>query len=134
MKTLVKKAGLLGGLMLFSVMLAYSQEQDTDIRQGQVFVLMAPSGNEYQHLDFPRKNMLIKKGAIPSPNYLVGEKVYVHEILKSDSKNLEVYLKRSDGQKFYRFIDKVKAYPRLALEAGEIRYWKPSKKEAIVQQ
>ncbi|NAS12684.1 hypothetical protein [Poritiphilus flavus] len=128
-----KTALLIAALFLLSFT-SQAQESELQFSEGQVFVLGTPTGQDYQHIHFPRKNFLIKKGAIPRMKDLPGTQVYVDQVNYGRSGSAEIVLKRKDGRKFFRVLRSVKASADEALQAGEIKLWTPPKKEAIVVQ
>ncbi len=107
-----------------------AQENEHTIKEGSVLTLGEPSANGYQHIDFPRKNMIIKRGAIANFNGLIGQKVIVK---KMGSHNSSTLLERQDGRPFFRFYPKVASNVEKALAAGELKYVSSKKQEAIVQ-
>jgi hypothetical protein len=89
------------------------------IDQGTILTLGTVSASGYGHIDFPRKNIIIKRGAIANFNALEGEKVRVKEV-RSDNGATEVVLQREDGRNFFRFWPTVTADLEQALKKGEL--------------
>ena len=87
-----------------------AQENELVIKEGSVLVLGEPSVNGYEHIDFPRKNIILKRGAVANFNNLAG-----------------------DGRPFFRFYPKVSSDIETALAKGELKYINHKKQEAIVQ-
>ncbi|SDL69314.1 hypothetical protein [Kriegella aquimaris] len=107
-----------------------AQENELVIKEGSVLVLGEPSVNGYEHIDFPRKNIILKRGAVANFNNLAGEKVVVKNI---GTDNLTALLERLDGRPFFRFYPKVSSDIETALAKGELKYINHKKQEAIVQ-
>ena len=113
-------------LFFFIVSLAafpavYAQEESLILAEGDVIILGAPRGSDYKHIDFPRKNIIIKRGAIANFNALIGEKSVVERIETDTAGNTEAVLKRKNGLNFFRFYPRVTADLEKALADGEIK-------------
>ena len=117
---------------LFSIGLLHAQESTEMIQKGAILTLGPPSASGYQHIDFPRKNFIIKRGAIANFNNLEGKKVVVENV-RSKNGITEVVLKRKDGRNFFRFWSSVEADFEKALAKGELFLPKSKKKESIAQ-
>ncbi len=97
-----------------------AQEQN-NFMLGDVLILGQPTGNSYVHIHFPKKNIIIKRGAITNFKNLAGQKLVVHEITTSEDGNLVAVLKKKNGKKFFRFFSKVQADLTKALDSGELK-------------
>ncbi|MFT6795099.1 MAG: hypothetical protein ACJART_000231 [Maribacter sp.] len=104
-----------------SVGLLNAQEQHNPITIGDVLVLSQPSGSSYQHIDFPRPNIIIKRGAIANFNNLVGQKLIVKNIIIDDDGGKKAILARKDGRNFFRFFPRVTSDLDKALAKGELK-------------
>ena len=97
---------------------AFAQTQDVQI--GDIFKIENPSGQDYQHIHFPRKNFIIKRGGIADMDLVKNVEVEVVSVTyTSDSKTL-ITLKRTDGRRFFKALFSVKAELESALESGEL--------------
>jgi len=72
--------------------------------EGEVLTLSVLSGSDYQYIDFPRKKIIIKRGAIANFKSLIGKKLVVSEVNTKPNGSLETILKRKDGLNFFRFF------------------------------
>jgi len=98
-----------------------AQDNETTISEGDIVVLGEAPGSNYQHIHFPKKNFIIKRGAIANFNALVGEKLVV-ALIETDKKgNPKAVLKRKDGRNFFRFFPTVRAQVSKALQSGELK-------------
>ncbi len=93
--------------------------QAQSVREGSTLVLGKADAHGYDHIDFPRKNFIIKRGAIADFNRLQGMEVVVVSQTNRDGATW-VTLERADGGKFFRFIPRVEARLDQALDAGEL--------------
>lgn len=98
----------------------FAQEKPSKLNIGDIVTLGSPLGSDYQHLDFPRKNIIIKRGAIANSNILIGKKLVVERIKTNKNGNTEAVLRRKDGLKFFRFYPSVTANVEKAIAGGEI--------------
>lgn len=93
--------------------------QTQTVREGDVFQIRA-SGLEFQHVHFPRKNFIIKRGGIADMKQVHGKLVVVERIEDSPKGKVAV-LARQDGGKFFRRFSTVKARWPEAISTGELQ-------------
>lgn len=98
------------------------QVNGTIIENGTVLTLGEPSaGTTYQHIHFPKRNFIIKRGGIADFKQLRGKKVEVEDVVSFENGTTKVVLKRKDGLRFFRFYPNVKADLEKALAVGELK-------------
>lgn len=108
-------------LFVLSVSLIQAQQKEQiNIQKGAVLTIEEPSASDYQHVHFPRKNFIIKRGGIADMKTVLGEKVEVINYTYTSDGSTEVTLKRLDGKKFFRKFPTIKANLEDALSAGEL--------------
>lgn len=115
----MRKAFILAFFLCLGGMLR-AQNNDNVIAEGDVLVLGEAKGSDYRYIDFPKKNIIIKRGAIANFKALIGKYLVVHSIETDDAGNTEVVLKRKDGINFFRFFPKVEANLTQAMASGEL--------------
>ena len=98
-----------------------AQESDNQISEGSIYTLSDPTGHTYKHIDFPRRNIIIKRGAIANYNSLVGMEIVVKELIKDSDGSTTAILARKDGRPFFRFYPTVEANLEKALAIGELK-------------
>lgn len=98
-----------------------AQDNLKKVEVGDVLVLSTPVKETYKHLDFPKKNIIIKRGAIADFNSLIGKRVVVSEVSTASDGSTKVVLKREDGLDFFRFYPSVKGDLDKALSSGELK-------------
>lgn len=89
------------------------------IEKGTILTLGASSASGYKHIDSPRKNTIIKRGAIANFNTLEGRKFTITEV-RSNNATTEIVIKRKDGLNFFRFFPSVKVNLEKALIEKEL--------------
>ncbi len=100
----------------------YAQEKkQVPIQEGTILTIAQPASAEYQHIHFPRKNFIIKRGAIADMKSVYGKKVEVVAYSYTDAGDTKVTLKRTDGKKFFRNFRTVDAHLEDALSSGELK-------------
>ncbi len=107
--------------LFVSISMICAQETTQILREGDVVIMGSSIGSDYKHLDFPRKNIIMKRGAIANFKNLVGQKLLVESIETDKNGNEAAILRRKDGLKFFRFYPSVKADVKKALASGEIK-------------
>ncbi|MDB4292069.1 hypothetical protein N9954_01580 [Maribacter sp.] len=106
---------------LFGVIILQGQSTNYNVAEGDVLLLGPPSGQTYTAIDFPRRNTIIKRGAIANYESLIGKRVVV-AALETDKKGKTIVtLKRKDGLNFFRFFPKVKADLSRAIASEELK-------------
>ena len=115
---------------LLSIGMLQAQENPDVIEKGTVLTLGKVAASSYQHIDFPRKNIIIKRGAIANFNNLEGRKVVVEEVSSLNGKTT-VILKRKDGRNFFRFWPTVSSDIEMALLKGELKILETKRDDSI---
>ena len=114
----MKKAVIFIVSMCFTTLM--SQVNSNDVKIGTELTLGPVSASGYEHIHLPRKNFIIKRGAIANYNNLEGRTVVVADIITTDGKT-EFILKRKDGLNFFRFWPSLNSDAEKALAIGELR-------------
>lgn len=115
------KAVLLS-LIIFSWYTLFTPEHELqEVQVNDVLIIQEPSGADFKHIHFPRKNFIIKRGGIANLKSLKGTKVVVDEISYAKDGATLVTVSRMDGKKFFRAFPRVTAKLESALETGELR-------------
>ena len=104
----------------FSTSFIYGQNNLSEVKIGDVFLISVSNDNHYKHIKFPRKSHIIKRGAIADFKRLKGLKLVVTSITTNSNDKTIVTLKRHDGKPFFRFFSSVEAHLEKALEAKEL--------------
>lgn len=97
------------------------QENDIIISKGTTYTLSGPEGHTYNHIDFPRRNIIIKRGAIADYNSLIGLEIVIKDLKKEKNGSTKVILERKDGRPFFRFFPTVEANLEKAIAVGELK-------------
>lgn len=104
----------------FSSIFVYGQKKLSEVQIGDVFILSESKNNNYQHIKFPRKNHIIKRGAIADFKRLKGLKLVVTSFTTDSNDKTIVTLKRHDGKPFFMFFPAVEARLEKAIKAKEL--------------
>ena len=110
---------LVTALALLFVCMGQAQTTD-EIKVGDELTLGAPSTSNYLHVNFPRKNFIMKRNGIADMKKMKGVAVTVVEKVELEDKVTKVTLARKDGKRFFRMRQHVIADLEKALEAGEL--------------
>lgn len=106
-------------LFSFTVLSLPAQQTQISVNEGDVFTISQPMTAEFQHVYFPRKNFIIKRGAIPNMKSIYGTRVVVTSVSYNGERTL-ITLEREDGRKFFRHYRSVDANLDSALRTGEL--------------
>ena len=112
----MKKALLFVVFAFFAI--SFGQAQDVQV--GDIYVIEKPSGNEFKHVMFPKRNLIIKRGGIPDMDMVKNLEVEVVGVTYTMDNKTLVTLKRTDGRRFFNALFSVKADLDGALQSGEL--------------
>lgn len=102
------------------VLFGQSQKATADVRIGAIYEIGKPTTHAYKHINFPRPNMVIKRGGIANYKRLKGRIVIVTELQNKKDGSIMVKLKRKDGKRFFGSHPVVTAALHDALESREL--------------
>lgn len=111
------KKQILGLFLIGCFFFATAQEQP---KVGDVLTIDQPQNHDYKHIDFPKRNILVKRGKLANYKSVYNNVVIVDEVITNDNGSIEVILKKKDGTKFFGILNKVKANYMKAIEAKEL--------------
>lgn len=98
-----------------------AQEKNIDVKKGDVFEIASPSGQEFKHINFPKKNFIIKRGGIANDKLVYGEEVIVTSVALTKDGSAEIRIKPKNGGKFYNALRSVKVDFEDAIRTGELK-------------
>ncbi|MDY7394063.1 hypothetical protein UMM65_02330 [Aureibaculum sp. 2210JD6-5] len=111
-------------LFAFSVctlsLFAQSLSTTTEVKIGDVFEIGEPKTNTYKHINFPKPNIIIKRGGIVNYNKVKGSMVVITSVKEKDNGTIEVKIKRKDGGRFFGSHHVIEADFNNALSSGEL--------------
>ena len=93
----------------------------TEPKVGDVLIVKQPSNQYYNHVDFPKLNILVKRGKIASYKSEFESEVVIQDVKTKSNGDTYVVLSKKDGSKFFGLKTKVKANYNKAIEAGELK-------------
>ena len=105
--------------LIFLAMCVISVAQNK-VEVGDKLVIKAPKGESYKSIDFPKLNILVKRGQLASYNTVMEKVVIVDQIIESDDNTTQVILKMKDNSKFLNLFKTVKADYNKAIDLGEL--------------
>ena len=91
-----------------------------DPKVGDVLIINSPAGNTYKHIDFPRLNIISKRGGIGNYNSVNGNHVVIKEVINNENGTTNVVIERKDKSRFFGFLKQVEANYTESIAAGEI--------------
>ncbi|MEO0572045.1 MAG: hypothetical protein AAF039_10105 [Bacteroidota bacterium] len=119
-------------LSLFFTVIAQERYDDL-VKVGDELLIGNPSKVDYQFIEIPRKNFIIKRGGIINMGSLLKNKVTVTNMTFDKNSNPIVVLKRSNGSKFFNALRILKADLNGAISSGELRFKNASKSGEIAK-
>lgn len=88
---------------------------------GDTLIVLKSKGENYKFIKFPKRNILIKRGALPSYESVINSEVVITKVLENKYGRIDVMLKRADGRKFFNKINSIKAIYQKAIDKGELK-------------
>lgn len=107
-------------ILLLGLFVAAMNLQAQEVAVGDTFEIGDPESPQYEHLEFPRANFIIKRGGIANYKSVKGNKVVVTSIKEKKDGTKLVRIKRTDGNRFFGSHWQVAANIEKALESGEL--------------
>ncbi|MEL4306972.1 hypothetical protein [Joostella sp. CR20] len=106
----------------FSFLAFTVSAQDKEVKVGDVLKINSTSESTYQHIDLPRKNIIIKRGGVPNYKSVANNEVVVTRLETNKNGEQIAVLKRTDGRKFFNSFPVVKANVSDALASNELTF------------
>lgn len=117
----MKKYILAFTFSIFAMGLYAQSSSKVDIEVGDTFEIGRPDADQYQHIDFPKPNLIIKRGGLANYKRVEGNKVTVTSVKEKKDGTLLVKLKKADGSRFFGSHWQVAANVKEAMASGELR-------------
>lgn len=88
---------------------------------GDTLIVLENTGATYKHINFPRLNIIAKRGGLPTYKSVYNCKVVIAEVTENQYGKVSVKLKRADGKKFFNQKTYVTANYEKAISNGELK-------------
>lgn len=109
-------------LLLFATSFTFANNSNpqNNPKVGDVLVINAPTNQTYKHVDFPRLNIIVKRGGLSTYKGVIGKHVVIKDVIEKNDGSTQVVLESKNKDKFFRFLKTVKADYHKSIDAGEI--------------
>ena len=97
-----------------------SETQFNDPKVGDVFVINKPSGQNFDHIKFPKSNIIRKRGGLANYGNIYGKHVVIKNVKTKNNGTICVQVKLQNGNKFFGYLNAVKVDFSKAIESGEL--------------
>lgn len=87
---------------------------------GDILVINATSNTNYNYIDLPKLNVIVKKGGLATYKPVHGNHVVVTDVKTKNDGNVQVILEKKDNTKFFGISKQVKADYIKAISSGEL--------------
>lgn len=98
----MKKNLLFAIELIFFTVTLYSQNMSSPIAVGDVFVVGALENNNYTYINFPKLNIIVKKGDLVNFKNVVGKKVVVTSIKEKRNGTLVATIQLTSKRLFFK--------------------------------
>ena len=112
--------------LLFFTFTLYSQTKPIPIAVGDVFVVGAVENYNYTYINFPKPNIIIKKGGLVNFKNVVGKKVVVTSIKEKKNGTLVATIQLASKRLFFKSHKTVTVKINKALQHKELLRLKTS--------
>ena len=117
----MKKIILFLGLLFSGFGFAFNgQTQDDLPKIGDVLIINEPTGQTYDHIKFPKLNIIVKRGGLANYKSVYGETVIVKNVMTKKDGKIYVQVESQKGKKFFGFLKTVNADYNKAITSGEM--------------
>ena len=106
--------------LLFFSNYTVAQDANLSFKKGDTFKIAQVENNDYEAIQFPKANFIIKRGGIFSYDRVVNEEVEIHSVDKMDDGTVIATIKRTSRGKFFNSHKYLKVDMEKALERGEL--------------
>ena len=124
-------------IALFSlamVQFGFAQEKFDDmVAVGDELTIGRPSQSNYQFINIPRKNFIIKRGGIASLGSIMNKKVIITEINQDKNEVTQITFRTKNGSKFFKVYRTLSADLNKAISNGELQLKKATSKSEIAR-
>ena len=87
---------------------------------GDELIIKSPTAQNFNHVSFPRLNILAKRGKVANYKSVYNNKVVVKDVITKDNGDTYVILNKKDGSKFFGYLKTIEANYSKAIRAKEI--------------
>lgn len=96
----MKKAVLFFALVCFYAF-SVSAQNSSNVNVGDTFVIAEVDNDNYKHINFPKANLVIKRGGIVSYDQIRGKKVEVTSVKEKGDGTTIATIKLVSGKRFF---------------------------------
>lgn len=97
---------------------AFAQSSNPQV--GDTFTIAKVENNNYNHIQFPRANIIIKKGGIANYNSLIGETVEITSIKENNKGQRIATIKLTSPRLFFKSHKYIKVAIDEAIDSKEL--------------
>lgn len=107
--------------MAMFTMTISAQTSTSNVNVGDTFIIAEVENDNYKHINFPRTNMVIKKGGVVDYHRLIGKKVEITRIKEKKDGTKIATIKLSSGKRFFKSHKYITVDIAEAISSGELK-------------
>ena len=107
-------------LAFFVSVFMYSQTDTSNFNKGDIFQIGSANNDNYKHINFPRRNFIIKKGGIANYKSIKGQKVVVTSVKEKNNGKKVATIKLVDSRRFFNSHKYITVHIDEAIKAKEL--------------
>ena len=117
----MKKTVFFLAVMAFFSLTLTAQKSTSNVNVGDTFIIAEVDNDNYKHINFPKTNVVIKKGGVVDYDRLVGKKVEVTSIKEKKDGTKVATIKLVSGKRFFKSHKYVTVDIADAISDGELK-------------
>lgn len=107
-------------ILLFVTIAVISQTNQSNALEGDVYKIGKVVNDNYRHIQFPKGNIIRKRGGIPDYKSIMGEKVVITNLKEQKDGTVLATIKLVSGKRFFRSHKYIRVFLDRALEENEL--------------
>lgn len=117
----MKKTVFLFAVMAFFSLALTAQNSTSNVNVGDTFTIAEVDNDNYKYINFPKANIVIKKGGVVDYDKLIGEKVEITSIKEKKDGTKVATIKLVSGKRFFMSHKYVTIDIPEAISEGELK-------------
>jgi len=107
-------------LFVFTICSLSIYAQVDEVKIGSVLKIGEPATKNYKHINFPKANIIAKRGGIANYEILKNSLVVINSVSETKEGITVIKIKRKDGKRFFGSHNYISAYYKSAIASGEL--------------
>lgn len=107
--------------MAFFTLTISAQNSNSNVSVGDTFIIAEVDNDNYKHINFPKANIVNKRGGVVNYDLLVGKKVEITQIKEKKDGTKVATIKLTSGKRFFKSHKFITVDISEAILSGELK-------------